>query len=380
MEGLKSTVKSKSTGSKSSEKESNEFSPYDLNGYTIVKPFGTHNAGSCEWTFCTKKNGSLEEEFFIKKFTSPKYPKEDAPIEKSIREQKIKDCLEWEKNKRKLYNKIKSCENGNLVVPIDFFRNDSSYYLVTDKIDSLSITLQEISKKSFEQKQIALKVLTHCVAMLSYAGIVHADLKATNILFKETFRDYFTVKLIDFDTSFLQDDPPQPGSLGLTPEYAAPESFIYENEYEYIKPTVKADVFSLGILFHEILSGEKPKIVQPYLLGSENYCNYICEAVLDDEVKIEFNVNILPEYKMLIKNMLKKDVNERFSIINVMNELNKINIRNTNNDIFDKPIIENKRGREKNAYDKYSEIRGTMSGEKVVTRTAWSTLDDSDLG
>lgn len=377
---IKSTIKNDPIDSKSSEKVSNGFKPYDLNGYKIIKPFSNLNAGSCEWTFCTKKNGSLEEEFFIKKFMAPKYPKEDAPIERSIKEKNIKYCLEWEKNKRKLYNKIKSCANGNIVIPIDFFRSENFYYLVTDKIDSLSITLQEISKRSFEQKQIALKVLAHCVAMLSFAGIVHADLKATNILFKETFKDYFTVKLIDFDTSFLQDDPPQPGSLGLTPEYAAPESFIYENEYEYIKPTVKADVFSLGILFHEILSGEKPKIVQPYLLGSENYCNYICEAVLDDEVKIEFNVNILPEYKMLIKNMLKKDVHERFSIINVMDELNKIKNKNPPKDIFDEPIMKNKKYKEKDADNKDSERKGIMAGGKVVTGTGWSTLNDSDLG
>ncbi|MBQ8823613.1 MAG: protein kinase [Ruminococcus sp.] len=193
--------------------------------------------------------------------------------------------------------------------------------------------------------------------------------------------DYFTVKLIDFDASFLQDEPPRPSSLGFDPVYMAPESFIYANEFEDdVKLTPKADVFSLGILFHEILSGELPKILQPYPCTDDNYCTYIFEAMFDDVVELQLNVNILPIYQQLIEKMLKKDVKERFSINQVMDALYKIKNKSTPKDIFDEPIIKNKKYKEKDVDNKDSELKGTMAGGKVVTGTGWSTLNDSDLG
>jgi serine/threonine protein kinase len=83
--------------------------------------------------------------------------------------------------------------------------------------------------------------------------IVHRDLKPSNVLIDESG----TVKLLDFSIAkLMQDDEvsrlTQEGSAVLTPRYAAPEQVTGG------AITTATDVYSLGVLLYELLSGQHP--------------------------------------------------------------------------------------------------------------------------
>jgi DNA-binding NarL/FixJ family response regulator/tRNA A-37 threonylcarbamoyl transferase component Bud32 len=83
-------------------------------------------------------------------------------------------------------------------------------------------------------------------------GIIHRDLKPGNIM----FRDDNSLAIIDFGISKdinSKLDLTSPGQIMGTPNYMAPE----QGKGAY-KPDARSDIYSLGIMLYEMLTGKKP--------------------------------------------------------------------------------------------------------------------------
>ena len=292
--------------------EEEKFVPYEINGYLVQAPLAAAGGGNCKWGIVTKYG----RKFFLKEFLSPKFPNLSADISPAVREMQLKECNEWLNKHTMVYNAIKDCNQGNMVVPLDFFRFRNNFYLVTEYIESYDIKFEDICKTSFEQKMILLKVLAHQFAPLAKKYVIHSDLKPDNLMLKKTLSDYLTVKIIDFDASFLENDPPDAEDMVGDSVYFSPEAIYYQITEGEGKITPKADIFSLGIIFHQILCGELPKI------ESEEY-DTIGEAVLNGE-RIILNEGLLPEFVSLIHQMLERDASERISAEDIWKKLKEI--------------------------------------------------------
>jgi tRNA A-37 threonylcarbamoyl transferase component Bud32 len=86
-------------------------------------------------------------------------------------------------------------------------------------------------------------------------GIVHRDIKPENILLDKRGR----VKIADFGLAKLLDSPAtaytltQAGQRMGTPHYMAPEQIEHPDQVDH-----RADIFSLGVVFYEMLTNELP--------------------------------------------------------------------------------------------------------------------------
>lgn len=289
------------------------FQPYIVNGYMVDNPLTSAGGGNCKWGFC-KKN---DKEYFLKEFLSPKFPSWSADISKQMRDIQIKECNEWLERRTRVYTAVKDSDRGNIVVPLELFREHNQFYLVTEKIESNSVDFEYISKMPIEEKVILLKILAYQFAALAENHVVHSDLKPDNLIFKNTVADSFTVKIIDFDASFLEDDLPDPEEIVGDSVYYSPEAIYYQVTEGEGKITSKSDLFSLGIIFHQILCGELPSF-------ESDDAETIGEAVLND-LTININENVPKGYDELIKKMLIGDVEKRISAKEVWDEIFRIN-------------------------------------------------------
>ncbi len=144
----------------------------------------------------------------------------------------------------------------NIVSIIDKGEEAGFYYFVMEWIDGLS--LRHVMKEGGLRPGQALKIIPDICAALEYAhsmNIVHRDIKPENILITTKGQ----VKIADFGLSKIVAGPSSAGGLTRTNmtmgtfNYMAPEQMEKARDVDH-----RADLFSLGVVFYEMLTGELP--------------------------------------------------------------------------------------------------------------------------
>jgi serine/threonine protein kinase len=145
----------------------------------------------------------------------------------------------------------------NIVSVYDFGRAGPYYYFLMEYVDGVELhTL--IPQKQLTPPE-AQRIVTEICRALQFAhdeGIIHRDIKPANILLDKKGR----VKMADFGLAKLADTQGQrmpnltqtTGIMG-TPQYMAPEQIERPAEVDS-----RADLYSLGVIFYEMLTGELP--------------------------------------------------------------------------------------------------------------------------
>lgn len=296
-----------------------------LNDYSIDKT-KWKNAGNCDWQITTRKG--TDDEYFIKRYLSPKYPREGSKF--FDRDEKI--ATSWFKERKDIFDKVSSAcrDTGSLVIPVEFFRDGHSYYKITRKVDfEKFISTDQISKLPMNDRLILLRIMCYALKHLHNNGIVHSDLKPGklyskyyepgNILITKGVTGKYICKIIDFDDSFYEGKPPEvaPG----TPEYYSPEIVMYnigigeigkqEPDKTYRdKITCKSDIFALGLIFHEFLTGKQ--------IEHEGYGSTGAKALHEE---LTLDESLPPCLSELLQSMVQKDYTKRPSIDQIIKTL-----------------------------------------------------------
>ena len=156
----------------------------------------------------------------------------------------------------------------NIVTVHDFGEADGLFYLLMEYVDG--VTLRQLLQTRKIAPEEALSIVPKICDALQFAhelGVVHRDIKPENVLLDKQGR----VKIADFGIAKIMGGTPLTPSDGErvsgrtgegkltqdqvlgTPNYMAPEQVEHPQTVDH-----RADIYSLGVVFYEMLTGELP--------------------------------------------------------------------------------------------------------------------------
>jgi tRNA A-37 threonylcarbamoyl transferase component Bud32 len=143
----------------------------------------------------------------------------------------------------------------NIVTIHSFGKRDDFCFFIMEYVDGPSLG-QLLRAGRIAQKE-ALAIMEQICDAIGHAhdhGIIHCDIKPQNILLTRRGQ----VKIADFGLSRLAGAPVRnktiaPNKVMGTPDYMAPEQRLRPGEIDN-----RADIYSLGVVFYHMLTGELP--------------------------------------------------------------------------------------------------------------------------
>ncbi len=144
----------------------------------------------------------------------------------------------------------------HIVTIYEFGERSGWYFFIMEFVDGLN--LPHVLNSGHISPQEALAIVPQICEALQYAhehGIVHRDIKPENILLNKQG----DVKIADFGLVKLMGRDAAPEPIMGTPKYMAPEQRDRPTEVDH-----RADIYSLGVVFYEMLTGKTPdKLIEP---------------------------------------------------------------------------------------------------------------------
>ncbi|XP_063637140.1 MAP kinase-interacting serine/threonine-protein kinase 1 isoform X5 [Pan troglodytes] len=225
--------------------------------------------------------------------------------------------------------------NKNILELIEFFEDDTRFYLVFEKLQGGSILAHIQKQKHFNERE-ASRVVRDVAAALDFLhtkGIAHRDLKPENILC-ESPEKVSPVKICDFDlgsgmklnNSCTPITTPELTTPCGSAEYMAPEVVeVFTDQATFYDK--RCDLWSLGVVLYIMLSGYPPFVGH---CGAD--CGWdrgevcrVCQNKLFESIqegKYEFPdkdwAHISSEAKDLISKLLVRDAKQRLSAAQVL--------------------------------------------------------------
>jgi len=153
-----------------------------------------------------------------------------------------------------------------IVTVYDFGKEGDLFYLMMEYVDG--VNLREAMAAGRFSPSAALAIVPKICEALQFAheaGVLHRDIKPENILLDERGR----VKIADFGIAKLLGEKTghatltAHGSTVGTPHYMAPEQLETPKNIDE-----RADIYSLGVVFYELLTGQLP--IGRFALPSES--------------------------------------------------------------------------------------------------------------
>jgi eukaryotic-like serine/threonine-protein kinase len=236
------------------------------------------------------------------------YRAEDSTLKRVVAVKRMAPQWQFEERDRQRFLKeaqrASALNHPNIAAIYDVLQNKGEILLVMEYVEGVTLRQRMNLPISIEE---FLDIAIQCAEGLGAAHeqrIVHGDIKPENIMLTPAKR----VKILDFGVAkrFAYSDPNDATeslttSLSGTPAYMAPE-VLTQKPYDG-----RADLFSLGLVFYEMLGGRQP-------FQSDSFAGTLAR-VLHTEVPLlgEANRKLPAPIAGMVSRMLMKDPQARYA-------------------------------------------------------------------
>src|ERR1051326_8318112 len=241
------------------------------------------------------------------------YLAEDTTLQRVVAIKRMAPGLQKDDRDRKRLLKeaqrASALNHPNIASIYDVIEDRDELLLVMEYVEGTTLRAATHQRPDFAA---FLNIAIQCADGLGAAhqkGIVHGDIKPENLMLSPAGR----VKILDFGvarrpTVETGSDSPtaslatMTGSLSGTPAYMAPE-VLTQKPYDG-----RADIFSLGLVFYEMLGGPQP-------FQTDSFIATVARVLHDDipSLNTVTTIKIPPGLDAIIQHMLAKDPSARYA-------------------------------------------------------------------
>ncbi len=196
---------------------------------------------------------------------------------------------------------IATLEHASIVPVYDFGEHEEQPFIVMRYISGGTLA-ERIAKGALPIDEIA-SLFQRIGQAIDYAhskGVIHRDIKPGNILFdsqgEASLSDFGIAKIAEATSAYTGT-----GTMIGTPAYMSPEQALGEKNL-----TGRTDIYSLGVVLFEALSGELPFNADTPMGVAVAHINQPVPSLLDRKP------NLPPAFEAVIRRALDKDPTKRF--------------------------------------------------------------------
>jgi serine/threonine protein kinase len=193
-----------------------------------------------------------------------------------------------------------SLSHSNIIQIHDTGKIDDFHYIVMEYLEESLKDKMNLNPKGKMHPEIALDIIDNLMNALDYAhfrGIYHRDIKPENIMFKQDS----TPVLVDFGIARVFDSYDELTGTGIcmgTADYMSPEQCQFPETVDG-----RCDIYSLGVVLYEMLTGKKP-------YKGKSYLSVVLKHIESPVPHLPHKLN---RYQPLIYKMMAKDRENRIS-------------------------------------------------------------------
>ena len=281
--------------------------PVDLLNYQLIRLLGRGGMGEVYLA----KNKNIEQYVAVKAL-HPKYAN-NASIRARFKQEAIM---------------LNSLSHPNIVKFLNFVENEYGVFLIMEYVEGYTLEEYINKKNGLIVEEKAYPMMQEILDAFAYAhqhGIIHRDIKPSNIFLSNDGH----IKVMDFGIAQIiseaGDSEGRVSSMG-TPAYMSPEQVFGQ------KLDQRSDIYSLGVLFHQMLTGRAPydsttmseleikgHVVKEALPRMKSYYPYISEGlqtIIDKATykKAENRYNSCESMSKALKDVLRPEKKSKMPI------------------------------------------------------------------
>ncbi len=211
------------------------------------------------------------------------------------------DDVEYVERFRREARAVASLSHPNIVTVIDRGEHEGREFIVFEYVEGEN--LKELIRRGPVPVARAVELVLQVASGLSFAhqqGLVHRDVKPQNVLLNgdghAKVTDFGIARALD-----VQEGMTQTGTVLGTSDYIAPEQAQGMDVDEH------SDVYSLGVVLYELLTGEVPFSGENFVAVAMRHINDAPPGVRDKRPEVS------PRLEAAVQRAMAKDPSRRFA-------------------------------------------------------------------